>query len=279
MGSLRVLVVDDERLARVGIRRELEAMDRVQVAGECEGGEEAVRAIRRLQPDLVLLDIQMPGMDGLEVVREVGVAAMPPVVFVTAHDEHALRAFELDAVDYVLKPIEPKRLRKAIRRVENRRVERDASRLRERLQRLLERLETLDDDSDVGPDDDSDDDAPPGHHTAAGAPDRLAVEKAGRISFVDVSDVVWIESAGNYARIHAVHGSYLTRRTMKSLEEDLRAHDFLRVRRSAIVNMKRVESLELGDDRRYRIELGDETVLHSSRRHRAVLSAYVRDHE
>lgn len=265
---LRALIVDDERLARVAIRRELERMEDVELVGECGDGEEAVRAIRALDPDLVFLDVRMPGMDGFDVVRSVGVEAMPPVIFVTAHDEHATRAFDVNAVDYVLKPVEPDRLETACRRALDRmsRGDRDVGR---RLSAVLDRLEALEARAAVE------------EHSgeAAGAiPKRLAVEKGGRISFVDVDDVRWIESAGNYARLHAFSGTFLVRRTMKSLERELDGDAFLRVRRSAIVNMEHVDEIESGNDERFLIRLDDGTELRSSRRRAGTVRRYIERH-
>lgn len=268
MRALRALVVDDERLARVGISRELEAIGGIEVVGACASGVEAVRAIRDAAPDVVLLDVRMPGMSGFDVVRDVGVEAMPAVVFVTAHDEHALRAFDVNAVDYVLKPVEPTRLREALRRVEERIDRDDDAPLGARLGSLLRRVEELEART-VDPESDPEADDPL---------ERLAVEKGGQIRFVDVGDVRWIEAAGNYARLHTVYGDFLVRRTLKSLEEDLDASSFLRVRRSTIVNMARVRGIEPGDDRRYRIRLDDGTVLRSSRRRRGTVKSYVDRH-
>jgi two-component system LytT family response regulator len=268
MAPLRALIVDDERLARVAIRRELERLEDVELVGECSDGEEAVRAIRELDLDLVFLDVRMPGMDGFDVVRTVGVEVMPPVIFVTAHDEHATRAFDVNAVDYVLKPVEPDRLETACRRVQDRlrRGDRDVG---ERLAAVLDRLEALEaratDEERAG-------------EAARATLHRLAVEKGGRISFVDVSDVRWIESAGNYARLHTFGGAFLVRRTMKSLERELDGDVFLRVRRSAIVNMEHVDQIESGDDERFLVHLDDGTELRSSRRRTGTIRRYIDRH-
>lgn len=259
MRTLRALVVDDERLARVGLRCELAALDSVEVTGECAGGTEAVQAIREASHDVILLDIHMPGVDGFDVVRQVGPDAMPPVIFVTAHDEHALRAFEVDAIDYVLKPVESDRLREALQRVRDRLSSTAPADGGSELRDLLARVERLE--------------------AEKGDPvDRLTVKKGGHISFVDTDDVRWIESAGNYVRLHTPEETYLVRRTMKSLERDLDPDHFLRVRRSAIVNMDHVRHLDPDEGNRYRIVLEDGTTLHSSRRCRSTVREYLQRH-
>ena len=278
MNGIRVLIVDDERLARVGLRRELAAMDGVEVVGECAGGAEAVEAIRDLAPDVVLLDVRMPGMDGFDVVREIGPDAMPPVIFVTAHDEHALRAFEVNAVDYVLKPVEPERFRTAFRRAAERLGKAGAEELRDQLGRILRRIDALEDRTpeEETPEEGASEEG--GGRARPGRLDRLAVEKAGRVTFVEVDEIRRIESAGNYVRLHTGSGTYLARRTLKSLERDLDPGNFLRVRRSTIVNMERVAQLEPGEDGRWEIRLDDGTTLRASRRRRGAVSDYVERH-
>lgn len=269
MHALRTLIVDDERLARVGLRRQLEALEGADVVGECAGGEEAVRAIEELEPDLVLLDIQMPGMGGFDVVRRVGPAAMPPVVFVTAYDEFALEAFEVDAVDYVLKPIDPDRFRSALTRARRRIRKGSRADLEQRLRRVLERLEMgeggLGSASRAG-----------GPGAASGAPfRRLTVRKSGRVVLLDVAEVDWVESAGNYVRLHVGGEAYLLRRTTKELERELDPGAFLRIHRSIIVNMERVSHLERAPGDRYTFVLEDGTRLDSSRRRRTAIEAFL----
>ena len=262
--TLRTLIVDDERLARVGLRRQLEVLEGVDLVGECAGGEEAVRAIEELEPDLVLLDIQMPGMGGFDVVRRVGPAAMPPVVFVTAYDEFALEAFEVDAVDYVLKPIDPDRFRSALTRVRKRIRGESRGDLEARLGRLLARLESGAGEraggAEAGP---------------RGGLRRLIVRKGGRVLLLDAADVDWIESAGNYARLHVGSDAYLLRRTTRELERELDPRAFLRIHRSVIVNMERVSHLKSTRDGRYACVLKDGTRLESSRRRRAAVEAFL----
>lgn len=265
MGSpLRVLVVDDERLARVGLRRQLEALEDVRIVGECASGGEAVRAIGETDPDLVLLDIQMPGMDGFEVIRRVGMGRMPAVVFVTAFDEYAIAAFEVDAVDYVLKPIDPGRFRSAIRRARTRLGSEGREGVEARLERLLGRLESVAGEEKG--------EARPAH---GGGLRRIAVRKGGRVVLLDTAEVGWIEAAGNYVRLHAAGEAYLVRRTMKAMDRELDPARFLRIHRSLIVNMERVSHLEPLEGERYVFVLEGGTRLESSRRRRGAIEAFL----
>ncbi len=205
--SVRVLVVDDEPLARAGIARLVSAMPGFEVAGSACDGDSAVAAIEALRPDLVLLDVQMPGCGGFEVIRRVGPARMPTVVFVTAHDEFALQAFEVHAVDYVLKPFEDRRLRAALTHARRH----DA----EALRRLVEH-------------------------------DRIEVRTGDHVRLVPVSDIDWIEGASYYATLHAGDEIHLVRETLQSLEARLGPARFVRVHRSALVRLDRVRELRGG---------------------------------
>lgn len=256
---IRVLIVDDERLARLGVRRELEKLPGVEIVGECATGGAAVRAIEQRDPDLVFLDIQMPDLDGIEVVHRVGLEEMPAVVFVTAYDRYAVEAFDVYAVDYLVKPIDPDRFREAFQRAERRLEEGSLAEIREGLTRVLDRLEAR-------PERD------------AGSLERIAVEERGRTFLVDVADVEWIESEGNYVRLHLAAKSHLIRRTMKSLEQDLDTSRFLRIRRSAIVNVDHLDHVERGDGEEYVFHLASGTELISARRYFAGINAFLRKH-
>jgi two-component system, LytTR family, response regulator len=214
----RVLIVDDEAPARALLRSLLDAHPRIAIVGEAPGGAAAVEMIRRLDPDLVLLDVQMPEVDGFGVVEAVGPDRMPAVVFVTAHDSHAVRAFEVNAVDYVLKPYDRERIRLAVERALDRVQGRAAA---------SEALRTL---------------------LAASRPPRLAdripVRERHRIVLVDTADVEWIEAQDKLVRIHAAGAVHETRTTISALEKELDPERFLRVHRSAIVNVMHVRQLE-----------------------------------
>jgi two-component system LytT family response regulator len=219
--TLRALVVDDEPLARKALLRLLRNEPDVSVVAQCGDGEAAVEAIQRLRPDLVFLDVQMPEMDGFRVVETVGPEQMPVTVFVTAFDRYALRAFDANAVDYLLKPFAPDRLARALLRARDRcsgRLDRAAA---QRLFSLLERT-----------------------HFETDYVQRLAVSVAGRILFVSVADIDWIEAEGNYARLHVARRIYDLRETLQALVEKLDPRDFVRIHRSTIVNLHRVREVQ-----------------------------------
>ncbi len=203
--SLRVVMVEDEPLARERLRGLLAGEPDVEVVAECVDGPSAVETLRRLTPDLVFLDIRLPGMDGFAVLEKLGDGVRPSIIFLTAFDEHAVKAFEARALDYLLKPVSRARLRDALQRVRERR---SASGVSER---------------------------------------RLAVRDGDRVTFVNVSEVDWIEAAGNYAILHCGPSTHILRETMSALETSLPQDSFLRVSRGAIVNLRRVVELRSED--------------------------------
>lgn len=223
MSAVTALIVDDERLARVGVRRELERHPAVEIVGECANGVEAVRAIRTLRPSLVFLDIQMPVLDGFDVIQRVGVRRMPAIVFVTAFDEYAIRAFEVHAFDYLLKPIDPARFRATVdHAVARLRAARDTA-IDRRLDALLARIE---------------------RERAGAHSDRLVVRERDRVFFVSAHHVNWVEAAGNYVRLHLDGARHLARATMDRMEARLASHGFVRIRRSALVNLSAVFEIQ-----------------------------------
>ena len=230
---LRVLVVDDEPLARDCIRIALHRRDDVAVVGECATGEEAVEAIAALAPDLVLLDVQMPGVDGFGVVQRVGAERMPPVVFVTAYDQHALRAFRVHALDYVLKPFDDARLGQVVEYARARRAARRDEALGRRLGALLADLHA---GGDAPRDDAPRDDAQ--HAT------RFCVSDGGRMRFVAAASVDWIDVDGNYVCLHAGGERYRIRATLAAVAERLDPRRFVRIHRSTIVNADRVQEVQ-----------------------------------
>lgn len=229
----RAVVVDDERPARDAVRTLLAGDERIEIVGEAAGGAEAIELVRRLQPDMIFLDVQMPGGDGFAVLEELGADAPRVVVFVTAFDEHALRAFEVHALDYVVKPFGRPRFGAAVARAVARLQADEALSLR----RTLESLRQGGAAADAGE-----------LARSEGWPARLAVRLGTKTILVPVADVDWIESDGDYARIHAGGRAHLVSSRMHALEQMLEPASFLRIHRSVIVNLDRVAELHRDED-------------------------------
>ncbi len=245
---LSTLIVDDEPLAREGLRMLLAEDPDVGEIHEAKDGREAVAAIRGLRPDLVFLDVQMPEMDGFAVVEEIGAEPMPAVVFVTAHDRFALDAFEVNAIDYLLKPVTRERFAQALARAKARlQAQPEASR------QILSLLETL---------------AIPRRQLK-----RLAVRTAGKTLFVDIDDVDWIEAAENYVRLHVGRASHLVHVAMNTLEKSLVPETFLRIHRSILVNVGRIKELEPSVHGEYVVTLENDVRLRSGRTYHEKLKA------
>ncbi len=247
---LSALVVDDEPLAREGLRMLLAADPEIGAIGEARDGASAVAAIRDGRPDLVFLDVQMPEMDGFGVVRAVGPERMPAVVFVTAHDRYAIQAFEISALDYLLKPVSGERFARALARAK--------ASLRERpgeaaSRQILYLLETM---------------AQPRRYLK-----RLAVRAEGKTVFVDVADVDWIEAAENYVKLHAGRSGHLLQVPLATIEGSLDPEVFLRVHRGAIVNVSRIRELAPLAHGEYAITLAGGARLRSGRTYRERLAA------
>ena len=234
--ALRVLIVDDEALARQRLEDLVRHEPNVEIVGTADNGNAAVTAIRSLRPDLVFLDVQMPGRTGIEVVREIGPQNMPATIFVTAYDQYALHAFEVAAVDYLVKPFDDERFGRA-------------------LDRARARIEAARRDG-----------------AGAGSPSRwlekFAIECAGRISIVPVETVEWIEAQDYYVQLHARGKEHLLRETLRNLETRLDPRRFARVHRSAIVNVECVKQLRRRTHGEYVLVLDDGTELKLSRTHR-----------
>ena len=253
---LRVLVVDDEALARQRLLDLLDAAEDTEVVGTAGTGREAVQAIQSLEPDLVFLDVQMPGLTGLDVVREVGPDSMPVTVFVTAYDQHALKAFELAAVDYLLKPFEDERFHQALQRA------RDQVRLRE-VDALQGRLMALLQAREAGSASTTSSSIPPS--STDDYLERIAVEMRGQVRVVPVERIDYVEADGPYAELHAGEDTFVIRERMQTLEDRLDPDVFFRIHRSTIVRLDRVESLLIGSGGDYAVRLEDGTRLRVSR--------------
>lgn len=256
---LRAVIVDDERLARENVRLALEGAD-LEVVAECRTGSEAVKAIRERTPDLVFLDIRLPDEDGFQVIRRVGVDAMPAVVFVTAYDEFATRAFDVHAVDYVVKPFPDDRLRQAVARARQRIERGTVDALRRQLEELLEEM------SGSAPTPGSSD----GKRRSTYAR-RLLVRHQERQWFVSVESVDWFEARGNYVRLHAGGDVHLVRSSLAALDERLDPACFIRIHRGAIVNVDRIAEIQPWFSGRCVVALRDGTKLMVSRTYRTNL--------
>ena len=257
---LKTLVVDDEPLARKGLSVRLEAFEELQLMPECPNSRTAVDVIVEEKPDLVFLDIQMPGLNGFEVlkaVKEQG-AELPTVVFVTAYDEYAIKAFEVRALDYLLKPVDDDRLKECVERV----IAENSSFDTEQHEKLVglvaevtgqnaeDLLKTLSEGGDIATNQ---------------YPDHIAIKDSGEITRVAIKDIKWIDAAGDYMCIHANDDTFILRRTMKELEKELSPQLFQRVHRSAIVNVNQVEKLCNQQNGEYHLQLKNGQQLKVSR--------------
>ena len=274
---IRTLIVDDEAPARATLRRLLADDPEIEVVGETWGGE-APETIRATSPDLVLLDVQMPGLDGFEVLESLPADAIPFTVFVTAYSEYAVNAFDVRAIDYVLKPFKDERLRAALERAKRAIESGDATGQRRQISKLV-RQRPLEPDAgeaaEIGGDAESGSggdvgSGPDGEATGMDAPPdgRLVLRDGSRLHFIDPDDIDWIEAVGSYVRIHAKDRSPLIRATLTSLDERLRDHGFFRVHRSAVVNLDRVSEARHESHGDYLLLLHDGTRLRLSRTRR-----------
>jgi len=230
---LRAIVVDDEGLARRGLKIRLDQIGGVDVIGECKNGREAIASIAAEQPDVVFLDIQMPGMDGFDVIRELQADNMPMIVFVTAFDHYAVHAFDAHAVDYILKPVEEDRLRAA---VDKAREQLNQQRASDRKQQLLGLIMSITGKTELGID----------ALVEAGGksfPDKLTIKDGDQITLVPVIDIDWVDAAGDYMCVHAQGKTYVMRITMKDLEQLLDPSVFQRIHRSTLINLSRIVKL------------------------------------
>ncbi len=266
---MRVLIVDDEALARQRVRRLLQSESDVEVVGEAEAGHEAVALIRELRPDLVCLDVQMPGLDGFGVLREIDGGHVPMVLFITAYDEHAQRAFDVHAVDYVLKPVDADRFRAAFDKARTQRANAQAA---ERLGELLETVRRLADGGLIDPK--ADGVSANGASTSAAASasgryaSRILVKADGRMFFVKTTEIDWIEADRNYVRLHVGKTAHTIRERISHLEETLDPRLFARIHRSTIVNLNRVREMQQWFSGDYVVVLEDGTRLRLSRHYR-----------
>jgi two-component system LytT family response regulator len=254
---VRALIVDDEPLARQRLRTLLKGESDIEVVGECADGQEAVAAIRELQPHLLFLDVQMPVLDGFGVLEALGAETLPAVIFVTAYDSYAIRAFEVNALDYLLKPFDRDRFRKALERARAQ-IEQAEGEPRRPAPLTGEQLSLLLGEGQPG-------------RSGRQFLDRLVIKSGGRVFFLRAEEIDWIEAAGNYLRLHVGSDMHLLRDTMNNLEARLHPDKFLRIHRSTMVNLERVKELQPWFHGDYKVILQDGTELTLSRSYRPKL--------
>lgn len=230
--KIRTVIVDDEPLARSNVAVLLRRDPAIEIVSECGSGADALNVIRSVHPDLLFLDVQMPECDGFDVLEMLGGESPPAIIFVTAYDQYALRAFEAGALDYLLKPFD------------NTRFERALERAKQKIALGKDRPSRV---------------------------ERLAVQSAGQVTFVNVADIDWIEASDYYAALHVGQKTHLLRRSLADLECDLDPARFSRIHRSTIVNLERVRGLKSGEDGEHIVQLNDGTALRLSRRYRKAL--------
>jgi len=222
--KLKALIADDEPLARERLSYLLSGQEEVEVAGECRNGKEVIAALKKSRCDVLFLDIQMPGRNGFEVIEQIGPAQMPVTVFVTAHNEYAVQAFEVHALDYLTKPVEPERLQATLVRVRERIASQAALMTHEQMKSVLQSLEN-------------------GGVPRQDFPRRLLVHNGARDLFVNVNEIDWIEAADYYACLHVGTKSFMLRETIKELSNTLDPAKFVRIHRSVIVNVEQVSEI------------------------------------
>jgi two-component system, LytTR family, response regulator len=258
--KIRALIVDDESLAREALLVMLGDDPEIEVIAECRNGKEAVRAIREQSPEVVFLDIQMPEMDGFQVIEEVGAMQMPVTIFVTAYDKHALRAFEAQALDYLLKPFDHDRFNTALQRAKTFVRQQKLGEISESLFAVLQNMKVKTGELPLETDTIKADKA-----THKEPIDRVVIKSGGHIYFLKIEEIDWVEGAGDYLTLHSGSQSHLIRETMGNFHAKLDAQKFLRIHRSTIVNIERIKDIQPLSKGEYIITLTNGKRLKSSR--------------
>ncbi|HYE74126.1 MAG TPA: LytTR family DNA-binding domain-containing protein, partial [Blastocatellia bacterium] len=258
MDKIRAILVDDEKPARRRLRELLERQSEIAIVGECSNGEDAVQKIRETKPDLLFLDIQMPGLDGFGVVNEIGAAQMPATIFVTAYDQYALKAFEVSALDYLLKPFSDERFERSLSRVLSFIRTQQREELNQRILALLDQVQPSHAKQSVN---------------TASPLDCLIIKNGGRVIFLQVEEIDWIEAAGVYVQLHAGKKTLLHRMSLSELESKLDARRFVRIHRSAIVNLQKIKELHPHSHGDFLVVMHDGTELKLSRSYRQKVEA------
>ena len=268
--SLRALIVDDEELARRGLLRRLETLPNVEVIGQASNGFEAVEMIGELNPDLVFLDIQMPGMNGFDVIAKLQSDTLPLIVFTTAYDEYAVDAFKVHAIDYLLKPVEVDRLTDAVSRaVERLRYENSDTSKQALLDLMLSA--TTKSAKEISSTETS-------GVKESSWPEKLAIKDGSDITLIRVADIEWVDAAGDYMCVHAHGNTHIMRITMRQLSEKLNPEVFLRVHRSTLVNANLISGAQALTNGEYTLSLTNGTKLKVSRSYRDVIKQFLSTH-
>lgn len=257
---VRVVIADDERLARQKLRILLDLESDLTIVAECQDGQQTISAINCFRPDLLLLDIQMPDLDGFQVLAEIPAEDLPVVIFTSAYDQYAIRAFEAHALDYLLKPFDQERLHHAIERA---RMELLKSENRDITRRLLELLSQV--KTDVAA-------------RSVEGEDRLVIKSRGRVVFLDLDEIDWVEAAANYVRLNVGKESYLLRETIARASERLNPSKFARIHRSTIVNVRKIKELIPVNSSEYIVVLKNGKELSCSRGYRSMLQRVIEKH-
>ncbi len=253
MKKIRTLVVDDEPLARARIVKLLESLDYITLIGECKNGREALRAIANYRPGLVFLDIQMPDLTGFDVLSRQELQPLPFIIFVTAFNQYALKAFDVHAVDYLLKPYDDERFFRAVEHARNQIRLKEEAFLHQKMVKLLETHQ----------------------HEQSEALRHLEVKEKGRDILIKIFDICYIEAEGNYLKVHTSQKAYLIRHTLQSIEEQLDSDHFLRIHRSQLVNINFVKEVRYEGNNQYAFHMKDGRCLLSSRSFRDAIQQYL----
>ncbi len=262
MKKIRAIIVDDEHLARKGIKKLLEPEENIEILSECENGEEAVIAINNLLPDLVFLDIQMPELNGFGVLDRINLQELPAIIFITAYDQYAIKAFEVNVIDYLLKPFSDSRFKTALDRAVKQINDKQVNSLSRKIISLIN------------------------DHNSTGEPfipvkteqdkyvSRIIIRESGEIRFVEVKDIIWFEAAGYYVNIHTADSEYLIRKSLKKLEDILNPEQFFRIHRSAIVKINEIKSIVPAYTGDYKVLLKNSLELKMSRTRKHFLDKF-----
>jgi two-component system LytT family response regulator len=253
---VRTVIADDERLARQKLLILLESEPLVKLVAECQDGRQTVSAIRTLHPDLLLLDIQMPDLDGFQVLSEIPPEELPVVIFTSAYDQYAIRAFEANALDYLLKPFDQERLHHAVERARSELRKQSDHKITHRILSLLSQVRSV-------------------PRPAADLDSRLVIKANGRVVFLDLDSIEWVEAAANYVRLNVGKESYLFRETISRISERLDTNHFVRIHRSTIVNVRKIKELIPVNSGEYVVVLKSGRELSCSRGYRAALQGIV----